>query len=102
MLCSAGNILPEEEVPETGTVCHISRRAAPDGAILYYKGANQLLKAKVLDCTSDAIQKAASLLDDLGNLRKDVADLDHLRIYLREAPIPYGAEWLDTPGFGRQ
>lgn len=87
------DILPVDDVPETGAVCCLLP-GTEDGAVVV-EGATR----RPIACTTEAIRSQITLLSELGERREAVAAIDRAEITLRDCVIPRDACWVDSPGY---
>jgi hypothetical protein len=87
------DILPVDDVPETGAVCCLLP-GAEDGAVVV-EGAIR----RSIPCTTEAIRSQITLLSERGERRDEVAAIDRAEITLTDCIIPRDACWVDSPGY---
>jgi len=87
------DILPVDDVPETGAVCCLL--PGTEDVAIVVEGATR----RPIPCTTEAIRSQITLLSELGERRDEVAAIDRVEITLRECIIPPEACWVDSPGY---
>lgn len=87
------NILPVDDVPDTGAVCCLLP-GTQDSAVVV-EGAIR----RPIQCTTEAIRSQITLLSERGERREEVAAIDRAEIVLKDCIIPREACWVDSPGY---
>jgi predicted GTPase len=84
-------ILPVNDLPETGAVCYLRASDRDQIRVLDKDG------ARMIACTTEAIEKEISLLSNVGE-RRNTIQVERLEIDLQEIPVPAKVQWVDSPG----
>ena len=87
------NLLPEDDLPETGAVCEL-RSGDRDHAVAVDRAGH----SRAVACTTDGIRSVVGLIDARGQRRSTDTAVERLDITLAGSAIPAGAVWIDTPG----
>jgi hypothetical protein len=85
-------LLPSSMFPETGVPCWL--QAGPVDSAVAIGDAGPV----PLSVDRDAIGREVSLLDDRQQVRAHIRAVHRVEIRLRDADLPPGAVWLDSPG----
>jgi len=86
------SLLPTSDYPETGVPCVITSGKANRVEVM---SAGRPVE---LPFTRDAIAHEVSLVDDDGEYRERIRDIDQVNVELVENAPPDGVEWIDSPG----
>ncbi len=87
------NILPVDDVPETGAICCLLPGSEDSAAVV--EGAIR----REIPCTSAEIRSQITLLSARGERRTEVAAIERAEIILQDCVIPRDACWVDSPGY---
>ena len=87
------NILPVDDVPETGAICCLLP-GSEDGAAVV-EGAIR----RQIPCTTEDIRSQITLLSARGERRAEVTAIERAEIILKDCVIPRDACWVDSPGY---
>lgn len=87
------NILPVDDLPETGAICRIGP-GARDALTIQTRAGEEF----DVPCTTEAIRSYCSIVSGRGTRRQEVAAVQSLEIRLQGVPMPDTVRWLDTPG----
>jgi predicted GTPase len=87
------DILPVDDVPETGAICCLLA-GDRDAAAIVESG-----RRRSIPCTTDAIRAEITLLSVQGDRRTEVAAIERAEIVLKDCIIPPNACWVDSPGY---
>jgi len=87
------NILPVDDLPETGAICRVGLGAKD--ALTVHTGSREQFN---VPCTTEAIRSYCSIVSGRGTRRQEVDAVQALEIRLQGVPMPDNVRWLDTPG----
>jgi len=88
------NILPVDDLPETGAICRVGLGAKDTMTV--HTNCNEQFN---VPCTTEAIRSYCSIVSGQGTRRQEVAAVQALEIRLQGVPLPADkVRWLDTPG----
>jgi predicted GTPase len=87
------NILPVDDVPETGAICCLLAGEQDTAAVV--EGGIR----RPIPCTTEAIRAEITLLSAQGDRRSEVAAIERAEIVLKDCIIPRNACWVDSPGY---